>query len=106
MMRKRYTKDFKAKVALAAIKAQQTVGELASEYGVHPKQINDWKKQAVDALPEVFGRTVAREAAEREDERDRLYQQIGRLQVELDWLKKRSDSSVERGREACLCRVR
>ncbi|NEX23112.1 transposase [Thiorhodococcus mannitoliphagus] len=88
MTRKRYSKDFKAKVALAAIKAQQTAGELASESGVHPKQINDWKKQAVDALPEVFGRTVAREAAEREGERDRLYQQIGRLQVELDWLKK------------------
>lgn len=90
MKRKRYSKDFKAKVALAAIKGQQTASELSSEYGVHSNQINVWKKQAVEALPEVFGGRGAREAAEHEGERDRLYQQIGRLQVELDWLKKKT----------------
>ena len=57
---------------------------------MHVSQINIWKKQALEALPEVFGRGEAREEAQREAERDRLYQQIGKLQVEVDWLKKKT----------------
>ena len=90
MKRKRYSKGFKAKVALAAIKGQKTANELASEYEVHASQINTWKKQALEALPEVFGQGRRREAEEQEAERDRLYQQVGKLQVELDWLKKKT----------------
>ena len=90
MRRKRYSKEFKARVALAAIKGQKTANELASEYEVHVSQINIWKKQALEALPEVFSRSQAREAEQREVERDRLYQQIGKLQVEVDWLKKKT----------------
>lgn len=90
MKRKKYSKAFKARVALAAIKGQKTANELASEYEVHVSQINTWKKQALDALPEVFGQGQQREADEREAERDRLYQQIGKLQVEVDWLKKKT----------------
>lgn len=90
MKRNRYSKEFKAKVALAAIKGQKTVNELASEYEVHVSQISTWKKQALEALPEVFGRGQEREEAQREAERDRLYQQIGKLQVEVDWLKKKT----------------
>ncbi len=90
MRRKRYSKEFKARVALEAIKGQKTAAELASEYEVHVSQINIWKKQALEALPEVFCRSQAREAEQREVERDRLYQQIGRLQVEVDWLKKKT----------------
>jgi transposase len=63
---------------------------VATEYEVHVSQINIWKKQALEALPEVFGRGEAREEAQREAERDRLYQQIGKLQVEVDWLKKKT----------------
>ncbi len=90
MKRKRYNKEFKAKVALSAIKGQKTAAELASEYKVHASQINTWKKQALEGLPEVFGQGRQREAEEQEAERDRLYQQVGKLQVELDWLKKKT----------------
>jgi transposase-like protein len=87
MKGKRYIKEFKARVALVAIKGQKTAAELASEYEVHVSQISTWKKQALEALPEVFGRGQAREEEQREAERDRLYRQIGKLQVEVDWLK-------------------
>jgi len=90
MKRKRYSKDFKARVALEAIKGQKTANELACEYEVHVSQINTWKKQALAALPEVFGQGQEREEAQHEAERDRLYQQIGKLQVEVDWLKKKT----------------
>jgi transposase len=90
MKRKRYSKEFKARVALAAIKGQKTASELAAEYEVHVSQINIWKKQALEALPEVFGQGQEREEAQREAERDRLFQQIGKLQVEVDWLKKKT----------------
>ena len=87
MQRKRYSKAFKAQVAIAAIKGQKTANELASAYEIPVSQINDWKKQALAALPEVFGQRQHRAAEEREAERDRLYQQIGKLQVEVAWLK-------------------
>jgi len=90
MKRKRYSKEFKARVALEAIKGQKTASELASEYEVHVNQIGTWKKQALEALPEVFGRGQAQEEERREAERDRLYRQIGKLQVEVDWLKKKT----------------
>ena len=90
MKRKRYSKEFKARVALAAIKGQKTANELASEYEVHVSQINIWKKQALEALAEVLGQGQQREDAQREAERDRLYRQIGKLQVEVDWLKKKT----------------
>ena len=90
MKRNRFPKEFKAKVALAAIKGDKTVNELATEYEVHPTQINQWKRQALESLPEVFGGRQVRQEAAQEVERDRLYQQIGKLQVELDWLKKKT----------------
>ena len=90
MKRNRYSKEFKARVALEAIKGQKTAAEVASEYEVHVSQINIWKKQALAALPAVFGRGQEREEARHEAERDRLYQQIGKLQVEVDWLKKKT----------------
>ena len=85
--RRRFSADFKAKVALEAIKGQKTVAELAGEYEVHANQITQWKKQLLESLPEVFGRRRELEAA---DLVDRLYREIGRLKVELDWLKKKS----------------
>lgn len=90
MKRKRYSRQFKARVALESLKGQKTANEVAAEYGVHPSQINTWKKQVLEALPEVFDRGGDRQAAEREVERDHLYQQIGKLQVEVDWLKKKT----------------
>ncbi len=100
MQRKPYSKAFKAQVASAAIKGKKTANELASEYEVHVSQINDWKKQALTSLPEVFSPRQHREAEEREAERDRLYQQLGKLQVEVEWLKKIRVSSSEPGGQA------
>jgi transposase-like protein len=88
--RKSYTAAFKAKVALEAIKGQRTTNEIASAYEVHPNQVTQWKKQAVSQLSEIFSNGRARADAAEEDLRNRLYQQIGQLKVELDWLKKKS----------------
>ena len=90
MKRKSYTKEFKTKVAIEVLKGQKTVNEIASEYGVHVSQINGWKKRLLEAAPEIFSRGRDHEAAAQEAERDRLYRKIGRLQVEVDWLKKKS----------------
>jgi len=88
--RRRFTADFKAKVALEAIKGHKTVAQLAGEYEVHGNQISQWKRQLLESLPEIFGRRRERDAAMQEELTDRLYQQIGQLKVELDWLKKKS----------------
>ena len=90
MKQKQYAKELKAKVALEAIKGHKTVNELATEFGLHPTQINQWKKQALESLPAVFGNTQARQEAAQEAERDRLFQQIGKLQVEVEWLRKKT----------------
>lgn len=88
MKRKNYSKELKAKVALAALKGHQTANEIASEFGIHVAQVNRWKKEAIESLPSVFGNTQAKKDKEVENERNMLYQQVGKLQVELDWLKK------------------
>src|SRR5215467_16364691 len=87
--RKRYSADLKAKVALEAIRGQKTANELASEYGVHPTQIAQWKKQVLEEMPEIFSHRRQKGAQEEEALKDALYQQIGQLKVELDWLKKK-----------------
>ena len=88
MKRKKYSRELKSKVALAAIKGNQTVNEIASEFGIHAGLVNRWKKEAIEALPLVFGNSQVKQTKEAEIERDRLYQKVGKLQVELDWLKK------------------
>ncbi len=73
---------------MAAIKGNKTVNEIASEFGIHTSLVNRWKKEAVEALPLVFGKSQAKQTKAAETERDRLYQKVGKLQIELDWLKK------------------
>ncbi len=90
MKRKRYSASFKAKVALEAIRGLKTTNELAAEFGVHTTQIGHWKKQALESLPDVFANHRGRSRDEDAALKDRLYQQIGRLQVELEWLKKKT----------------
>jgi transposase len=83
--RKKHGAAFKAKVALAAIKGDRTVAELASAYGVHPNQIYAWKKQLLDGASSVFeGGVAAAEGTASEAQVDLLYRQIGQLKVEND----------------------
>jgi putative transposase len=86
--RRRHTAAFKAQVAAAALKEQQTLNELASAYGVHPVQVAQWKKQALSGLPELFASRRGRAQDDAEVRQARLYEEIGRLKVELDWLKR------------------
>lgn len=90
MGRKKYSKELKAQIALDAIKGQKTIAELASEYGVHANQISSWKRQLLDAAPAAFGRGKDRAAKKKEIERDRLFKKVGQLQIEVDWLKKKT----------------
>ncbi len=87
---KRHSGEFKARVALEAIKGQRTVNEIAGEYEVHPGQIAQWKRQVLAELPGLFSSKRVKEAQDEEELRASLYQQIGQLKVELDWLKKKA----------------
>ncbi len=87
--RRRFSAQFKARVARAALKEHKTIAELATQYDVHPNQISKWKKQLLDALPNVFSHRLDGDRKADEALKDRLYRQIGQLQVELDWLKKK-----------------
>jgi transposase-like protein len=88
--RQQYSAEFKAKVALEALKGARTVNEIGAHYEVHPTQVVQWKKQALDHLPSAFesGRKAPERAAE--ELQNALYQQIGQLKVELDWVKKKA----------------
>jgi len=88
--RKQYSAELKAKIALEAIKGLRTVSEIAGAYEVHPTQVTQWKKQALEQLPEVFSDRRGRVEKADEELKAQLYQQIGQLKVELDWLKKKS----------------
>lgn len=90
--RKQHSAEMKAKVAIAAIKGQHTASELASMYGVHATQIGVWKKQALEELAQIFTSRRSSAVREQEDLTATLYQQIGQLKVELDWLKKKASS--------------
>jgi transposase-like protein len=87
--RTRYTGEFKKKVAIEALKEQKTISEIAGMFQIHPNQVSKWKTQLLEGAVEIFedGRKKKKEDKPSEAE---LYQQIGQLQVELDWLKKKS----------------
>lgn len=87
--RKRHSAEFKAKVAVEALKGLKTVQQLAKEYGVHPTQISQWKQRLRAEAPGLFGRGQATAASEQEAEVAALYEKIGRLNMEVDWLKKK-----------------
>jgi transposase-like protein len=87
--RKQYSAQFKARVAMEAIRGEKTLSQLGSQFKVHPMQIAKWRKAAIEQLPELFVDGRTRKASNGEADSDALYQEIGRLKVELDWLKKK-----------------
>jgi transposase-like protein len=88
--RNNYSAEFKAKVALEALKEQQTLAELGSCYGVHPTLVAHWKRQLREGLPQLFADRRQKPDRSVEELQAQLYQQIGQLKVELDWLKKKA----------------
>lgn len=88
--RKRYSAEFKAKVALEAIRGEATIAELVSKHGVHQTLINAWKRQAIEGMAGVFAGRAEAAAAEREGELEKLHAKIGQLVVERDFLAKAS----------------
>ena len=92
--RKVHTPEFKAKVGLEAVRGVKTINEIGLEYGVHPVQVGQWKKEIQEQAKTLFeGKRGPKPMADHQ-EPDRLYSEIGRLKVELDWLKKKSGISL------------
>jgi len=87
---KRHSAQFKFKVALEAAKEIKTLGQLASECGLHPSQVSAWKHRLLDEGASIFSASSARQQQEQEALQAQLYEQIGRLKMELEWLKKKS----------------
>jgi putative transposase len=87
--RKQHTPAFKAQVALAAVKGDRTVSELAGQFAVHPTLIHAWKKQLLVGADQVFNNGSSAATIDAEAEKAELFEQIGRLKMELEWLKKK-----------------
>jgi len=88
--RRRHSNQFKFKVALEATKGLKTLNEIASEYNLHPNQVSNWKRQLLEEGPVVFSSNAAQQLQEQEARETELYEQIGRLKMELEWLKKKA----------------
>ncbi len=88
-IKKQFSDEFKAKVGLEALKGDKTVAELASEYQVHPTQVNTWRALIKERTASLFGRGDGKELKEKDELIERLYKNIGQLQVDVDWLKKK-----------------
>ena len=87
--RRQFTARFKFQVALEALKGLQTINEVASQHEVHPTQVKQWKKQLQEQGTEVFNEKTAKEQQAQAETEANLYEQIGRLKVEVEWLKKK-----------------
>ena len=88
--RKRFDKEYKAKVALAALREDRTLAELSSQFGTHGNQISRWKSQAIAGLAEIFSGKHENGHTDQEGLMTELYKKIGELEMEKDWLKKKS----------------
>lgn len=88
-MKKTFTPQQKAQVALAAIKGERTISQIASLYEVHPTQVQAWKKQVLSVLPEIFSDKRKKENQNQDQLIDELYKTIGQRDIELEWLKKK-----------------
>jgi transposase len=96
--RRNFSAEFKAKVAVEALREQQTLSELAAKYELHPNQITEWKKQLLGGAGSVFEGGKAAAAPPPDDpEKDELYKTVGQLKMENDWLKKKSEQIFGKG---------
>ena len=90
--RRNFNANFKAKVALEAIREQSTLSEIAAKYNLHPNQITTWKKQLLSSTESIFDKgKKSDKLPDIEKQRDELYKVVGQLKVENDWLKKKSE---------------
>ena len=87
--RKQHSAQFRARVAIEAIRGEKTLSQLGSQFKVHPVQVAKWRKVALEQMPELFVDGRRRKGQASEADSGALYQEIGRLKVELDWLKKK-----------------
>lgn len=87
--RKQHSAEYKFKVALEAAKEQKTLSQLGSEYELHPTQISEWKRHLLKSSESVFGKEGSKPRNEQSKVEIELYEQIGRLKMELEWLKKK-----------------
>lgn len=88
--RKRHTPEFKTKVTLEALKVNKTSNELASRFHINPVQISTWKRKVIEEMPEIFRHSSKKKPKSEDELTAPLYEEIGRLKVQLDWLKKKS----------------
>ena len=88
--RQQYSNDFKFKIALEAVKGAKTISQIAADYNVHPTQIGTWKKQLLQQGSTLFTRPNDRQQREQQERETALYEQIGRLKMDLEWLKKKA----------------
>jgi transposase len=90
--RRNFSPEFKAKIALEALKEIHTIAEIAQKYELHPVQVSKWKKELKDNVGDVFKNSRKTDEKNKELEEAKLYEKIGRLEMELDWLKKKTES--------------
>ena len=87
--RRKHTADFKARVALEAIKGMKTMSEIAAEFEIHPVMVSNWKKEMLEHLPELFANKNARKDKESDREKEQLHSKVGQLTMEVDFLEKK-----------------
>ncbi len=92
VVRKQHGVEFKKKVALEAIRQQKTINQITAEFGIHSTQVNNWKKQAMDAISQAFTSETKLKQQDRQPEIDELHRQLGQVIAERDWLKKKSSN--------------
>ena len=87
--RRKHTAEFKARVALEAIRGIKTLSEIAQEYEIHPVMVGNWKKEMLEHLPELFDKKGARRDKHSDQEKEQLHRKLGQLTMEVDFLEKK-----------------
>jgi transposase-like protein len=92
MQRKQYSAEFKAKMVIKVLSGEMTTAEIAKRFQIHPLMLAKWKKHVLDLMPSLFSRKPDNEREQWSEREAQLFQQIGQLQYELDWLKKKTNA--------------